>query len=92
MRNIGKFIAYALRHNPIDAGICLDEHGWAEVDALIESINKRGGKLDFDGLRELVANDSKTRFSFNGDCTKIRANQGHSIDVDVEMEELEPPA
>lgn len=91
MKSIGKFIAYALRHNPTAAGISLDEHGWADTGALIDSVNKNGGKLDFEGLRVLVANDGKMRFSFNADFTKIRANQGHSVAVDVQMPELQPP-
>ena len=91
MKTISKFLAYILRHNPSAAGIELDSHGWAEVDALIEGVCKTGRFLDMQLLEEIVQTDSKQRYSFNGDRTKIRANQGHSVDVDVEMEICAPP-
>ena len=91
MKNTGKFIAYVLRHNPSAAGLVLDGRGWADVDALIAGVRGTGRELDKQTLEEAVKGDDKGRFSFNGDCTKIRANQGHSFKVDVEMEVLAPP-
>lgn len=91
MKTISKFIAYILRHNPSAAGIELDEHGWADVNALIEGVCKAGRFLDMQMLAEIVETDNKHRFDFNDDRTKIRANQGHSIDVDVEMKVCPPP-
>ena len=91
MNNNGKFIAYILRHNPSAAGIELDAHGWADVNALIEGVCKTGRSLDRQTLDKIVETDNKHRFDFNGDRTKIRANQGHSFEVDVQMEELAPP-
>ncbi len=85
-----KFIALVLRHKPEAAGITLDEHGWADVSELIANINK-SRRFDRDMLEEIVRTNNKQRFSFNDDHTKIRANQGHSVDVDVELKELEPP-
>lgn len=85
------FISLVLRHKPEAANIQLDEHGWAEVDALIEGIRNTGRKIDFDILKEIVRTDGKQRYSFNEDCTLIRANQGHSVPVDVELAEAEPP-
>lgn len=85
------FISLVLRHEPEAAGITLDEHGWAEVDELISGINSTGRKIDMDILEEIVRTDSKQRYSFNDDKTLIRANQGHSIPVDVELEERTPP-
>ena len=82
-----------LRHRPEVIGITLDEHGWADVQELITGINASGGHdLDMDGLEEIVRTDEKQRYSFNEDHTLIRANQGHSIQVDVELEEKIPPA
>ena len=86
----GKYISLILRHKPETIDITLDEHGWANINELIEGVNKTY-KLDMEMLEEIVANDDKQRYSFNEDKTLIRANQGHSIDVDVELEEVEPP-
>lgn len=84
------YICTVLRHLPELAGITLDPHGWAEVDLLIQGVNKKHF-LDRNLLEYIVQTDDKQRYSFNEDKTKIRANQGHSIPVDVELEELEPP-
>lgn len=88
--NTSKFIALVLRHKPETIGITLDEHGWADVDALIAGISKTQ-KLDREMLEEIVREDEKQRYIFNEDHTKIRASQGHSIAVDVELEEVVPP-
>ena len=87
-----KFISLILRHKPETIGITLDEHGWADVQELIDGINHAGGhSLDREILEEIVRSDEKQRYSFNEDHTLIRANQGHSIAVDVELEEKMPP-
>lgn len=86
------FISLVLRHKPEAAGIALDEHGWANVDELIEGINKSGQQITTEILEEIVRNDEKSRYSFNQDKTLIRANQGHSVKVDVELKEQEPPS
>ena len=89
-RDTSKFISLILRHKPETIGITLDEHGWANVDELIAGVSKTH-PLDMVGLERIVAEDEKQRYSFNDDKTLIRANQGHSIPVDVELEEVEPP-
>ncbi len=88
--NIGKYISLILRHKPQIIGITLDEHGWADVGELLEGVS-RTHPLDMAGLEKIVAEDNKQRYSFNEDKTKIRANQGHSVPVDVELEKKEPP-
>lgn len=85
------FISLILRHKPDAAGIELDEHGWANVEELIEGTKSSGRKIDMDILEEIVASDEKGRYSFNEDKSLIRANQGHSVPVDVELREQEPP-
>ena len=85
-----KFIALILRHKPEVIGITLDEHGWASVEDLIAGVN-RTRSLDMAGLEEIVRTDEKQRYAFNDDKTKIRANQGHSVPVDVELEAVTPP-
>lgn len=85
-----RYISLVLRHKPEAAGITLDEHGWADVGELITGVN-RTHPLTMELLEEIVRTDEKQRYSFNEDRTLIRANQGHSIPVDVELERLEPP-
>lgn len=85
-----KYISMILRHKPEAIGISLDEHGWADVKELIEGVNKTH-PLNMEILEEIVQTDGKQRYSFNEDKTLIRANQGHSIPVDVELEEAVPP-
>ena len=92
LKNTSKFISLILRHQPETIGIALDEHGWADVQELINGINRsEGHTLDVELLEEIVRTDEKQRYSFNEDHTLIRANQGHSIPVDVELEEKIPP-
>lgn len=90
LTRISKFISMILRHKPETIGITLDEHGWADVDELIAGIAETR-PFDRDMLEEIVATDSKQRYAFNAEKTRIRANQGHSIPVDVELEEVSPP-
>ncbi len=90
LTKIGRQLSFILRHKPESIGITLDEHGWANVEELIEGIN-RTYPFDMALLEEVVRTDDKTRFAFNEDKTKIRANQGHSISVDVELKEATPP-
>ena len=89
--SMSKFISLILRHHPEAAYIELDEHGWAEVDKLIEGIRRTGKRINRELLEEIVRTDNKQRYSFNEDKTYIRANQGHSVPVDVGLKEQEPP-
>lgn len=85
-----KFLSLILRHKPEVIGISLDEHGWANVNELIAGVSKTH-PLDIETLEEIVKTDEKQRYSFNDDKTLIRANQGHSIPVDVELAPTQPP-
>ena len=89
--NISRYIALLLRHHPEKAGLCLDEHGWVEVEALIQGVRRRYPEFNRAVLDEIVARDSKQRYAYNQDKTCIRANQGHSIPVDVELKQALPP-
>lgn len=91
LNNISKYMSLILRHKPDVIGIELDEHGWANVNDLISGIEKDNHGFNFELLEEIVRSDSKQRYSFNDDKILIRANQGHSINVDVELKEKEPP-
>ena len=88
---LSKYISLILRHKPEEINISLDEHGWANVEELILGINQSGREINMEKLEEIVRTDSKQRYSFNEDKTLIRANQGHSIPVDVELKESVPP-
>ncbi len=85
-----RYMSLILRHKPEAIGIQLDDHGWANVDELIAGISKTY-EFSMDVLEEIVRTDDKQRYSFNDDKTLIRANQGHSIPVDVELEKATPP-
>lgn len=90
LKEISKYISLILRHKPETIGIHLDEHGWANVGELLEGIGKTH-TISMEILEEIVRTDEKQRYSFNEDKTLIRANQGHSVPVDVELEEVAPP-
>ena len=85
-----RLLAMVLRHKPQAVGIELDAHGWAEVSAIVSAFNKMG-IFTLAMLKEIVRDDEKQRYSFIEDGTKIRANQGHSVQVDVELTEAVPP-
>ena len=89
---ISRYISLILRHKPEVIGIRLDEHGWADVDALIQGIqNTKEPAFSRELLDEIVCTDSKQRYAYNEDRTLIRASQGHSIPVDVELTQAMPP-
>jgi len=89
-KNTSKYISLILRHKPETIGITLDEHGWAKVAELIEGISKTQD-FSMEMLEEIVRTDEKQRYAFNEDKTLIRANQGHSVKVDVELKRATPP-
>ena len=88
---LGKFLSLVLRHRPDAAGISLDEHGWADVQELLAGVRRSGRQIDMETLERIVRENNKRRYSFNADHTKIRANQGHSLPVDVELAAVKPP-
>lgn len=90
LTRISKYMSLILRHKPQVIGIQLDAHGWADVNALLAGISKKY-PINRDILEEIVGRDEKQRYSFSEDGTKIRANQGHSIPIDVELTLAEPP-
>src|SRR5690349_11475981 len=91
LKRISKFLSLVLRHEPAQIGLTLDEEGWADVTELIEKMNKKGTHLDFETLQLVVDTNDKKRFAFNEDKTRIRASQGHSIEVDLNLPPQVPP-
>src|SRR5688572_21297023 len=88
---ISKFLSLVLRHQPETIGITLDENGWTSVNTLLDKMRAAGINIELDLLKEIVHTNSKQRFAFNEDFSKIRANQGHSVSVDLAYEPKEPP-
>jgi putative RNA 2'-phosphotransferase len=89
--NISKFLSLVLRHKPSAIGIELDAAGWVNITELVEKVCKSGLKLTAERIRQVVAVSDKQRFTISEDGLQIRANQGHSIPVDLGLEEAEPP-
>jgi putative RNA 2'-phosphotransferase len=90
-KKISKFLSLVLRHKPETIGLVLDNNGWTEVDKLLVKVNQSGRHLKLDQLTQIVENNDKKRFAFSDGQTKIRANQGHSIEVDLALELAAPP-
>jgi len=88
---ISKFLSFVLRHHPDKIGLKLDEQGWAEVEILLEKLNENGKSVTRELLEHVVETNTKKRFAFNGDRSKIRANQGHSIKIDHGYKPIQPP-
>ena len=88
---ISKFLSLILRHSPETIGLQLDENGWADVEELMSKCAKGGRAFSRAELDEVVALNDKQRFAFNEDKTKIRANQGHSVEVELQLEARLPP-
>lgn len=88
LKGTSKFLSYVLRHKPEAIGLTLDPEGWADVEELMA---KADIPLNLDILSEVVATSEKKRFAFSPDGLSIRANQGHSIAVNLGLEPLEPP-
>lgn len=88
---MGRFLSLVLRHNPSAAGLVLDKNGWADVEALLAGVNRTGRRIDQAMLERIVKENNKKRYQFNDDHTKIRACQGHSVAVDVELQQEIPP-
>lgn len=86
---VSKFLSFVLRHKPDSIGIRLDSGGWVEIDELVEASVAHGQILTRSLVEETVRTDDKQRYAIEG--TRIRANQGHSIEVDLTYEEKEPP-
>ncbi|APG31153.1 RNA 2'-phosphotransferase [Granulibacter bethesdensis] len=83
-----KFLSYILRHKPDAIGLTLDPEGWANIQELIA---KADITIDLELLHEVVNTSDKKRFAISNDGLYIRANQGHSIEVDLGLEPVEPP-
>ena len=87
---ISKYLAKYLRHEPEAIGLTLQPGGWVRVDDLLAATRRHGFAISYDELIECVDKNDKRRFSFDGTGDLIRANQGHSVEVDLQLEEQAP--
>ena len=86
-----KFLSLILRHEPERVGLELGDAGWVGVDELLKAVNSQGVSLTLDDLRHIVATSDKKRFAFSEDGRRIRASQGHSVEVDLQYPPQTPP-
>src|SRR5262245_42983501 len=91
MVTISKFLSKHLRHTPDELGLTLRPGGWVPVDDLLAATARAGFAISYDELIECVETNDKKRFSFDDTGDLIRANQGHSVEVDLHLEQREPP-
>lgn len=91
LTKVSKFLSLVLRHKPEEIGIELDRYGWADTERLVDGMCRKYPAFTFAILEEIVRTDEKQRYSFTDDRTQVRANQGHSIPVDLGLEPVEPP-
>src|SRR4051812_3739134 len=85
-----KFLSLVLRHKPETIGITLDDAGWIDVRTLLEALARHAKPLSREDLEAVVATNDKKRFAFSDDGTRIRASQGHSLEVDLQLDPIMP--
>ena len=90
-RQLSKYLSFILRHHPEHIGLHLDPQGWASVEELLSKWNASGTVITLQELEELVATNTKKRFAFNGDKSLIRASQGHSVPIDLQLQPCAAP-
>jgi putative RNA 2'-phosphotransferase len=91
LRPLSKFLSLVLRHQPQTIGLTLDEAGWVEVDELLRALGRHGHPTDRAQLEQVVAQSDKQRFALSPDGRRIRANQGHSVPVELGYTPQTPP-
>lgn len=90
-KEISKAMSYWLRHAPEKGGLTLDDSGWAPVDDVLAALARKRLTDSVEVLRQVVADSDKQRFELSEDGTRIRARQGHSVEVDLDWPIAEPP-
>ncbi|MEM7474252.1 MAG: RNA 2'-phosphotransferase [Planctomycetota bacterium] len=91
IKKTSKFLSLVLRHQPETIGITLDEAGWTDVEELLGKLKEAGRECSLQELQTVVSENDKQRFQFSEDGTRIRATQGHSVEVELGYEEAIPP-
>lgn len=88
---VSKFLSYLLRHEPHTIGLELDAAGWARIDDLVRLTAGTTTPLTVEAILDAVRTNDKRRFGLSDDGSRVRANQGHSVDVDLGLPAIEPP-
>jgi putative RNA 2'-phosphotransferase len=91
MIKVSKYLSKHLRHQPERIGLTLEPGGWVLIADLLEACERNAMRVTREELEEVVAENDKKRFAFDETGTKIRANQGHSVEVDLELAPATPP-
>lgn len=90
-KNVSRFLSLVLRHRPEIIGLTLDKGGWANIDVLIDKLAQHGNVVTREDIVSIVRDNDKKRFSLSEDGNLIKAAQGHSLDVQLELEKKAPP-
>lgn len=88
---VSKRLSFVLRHRPDSVGLTLDDGGWVAVDDLLAALASHGLRLKLQDLQHVMATSDKKRFVLSGDGTRIRAAQGHSVEVELGYATAQPP-
>src|SRR5918995_1133373 len=88
---VSKFLSKYLRHAPEEIGLSLEPGGWVAVDLLLAAATQHGRPLTREELSDIVATSDKQRFAFDETGDRVRANQGHSVEVDLQLDPADPP-
>ena len=91
LKKTSKFLSYVLRHAPEAIGLALDEQGWASIEQLITCANASGRQLSRELLLEVVRTNDKQRFALSEEGLYIRASQGHSVTINLDLKPQLPP-
>ncbi|MGK4569009.1 RNA 2'-phosphotransferase [Flavobacterium sp. 3HN19-14] len=90
--SLSKFLSLVLRHKPREIDLILCDEGWASVKELLEKLNANNKNISFEDLKYIVELNDKKRFIFSDNFSRIRANQGHSLNIDLKLKPVIPPA
>lgn len=91
-KRTSKFLSYVLRHNPVEIDLELDENGWVSIAQLITNANTHGKDINRELIEQVVVTNDKQRFAISDDGKMIRANQGHSVEIKLDLDASVPPA
>lgn len=92
LESVSKFLSLVLRHKPEEIGLVLDTEGWADLNQLVTLANAKGTFISHETVLEIVKTSDKKRFALSVDGNRIRANQGHSVAVNLNLATREPPS